>query len=97
MIEVEKEDQRYRIIWVIKGTNMLHRDDGPAAEYISGLKEWYIRGLRHREDGPAVVFKGETIDWWLNGVPFEKKEDWFKALTEGQKVKALYSEYFIEG
>ncbi len=96
MIEVEKEDQKYRIIWVIKGTNILHREDGPAVEYISGLKEWHIRGLRHREDGPAVVFGDETIEWWLNDELYTK-EKWFDTLSKDQKTKALYSEYFIGG
>jgi hypothetical protein len=27
----------------------LHREDGPAAEYGDGTKEWWINGKRHRE------------------------------------------------
>ena len=34
----------------------LHREDGPASEYIGGEKHWYINGKRHREDGPAIEY-----------------------------------------
>ena len=35
----------------------LHRDDGPAVEYIDGDKYWYCDGKLHRDDGPAVEYK----------------------------------------
>jgi hypothetical protein len=47
----------------------LHREDGPAAEYINGAKEWYLDGKRHREEGPAIEFAGRGRDkyWYYNG------------------------------
>jgi len=44
----------------------LHREDGPAVEYINGTKFWYLNGKLHREDGPAVEDISGTKSWWLN-------------------------------
>lgn len=35
--------------------NLIHREDGPAAEYANGAYEWYLQGHLHRpyKDGPA--------------------------------------------
>ena len=43
-----------RIEWRLPD-GRLHRDDGPAVEWSSGTKEWWIEGHLHREDGPAVI------------------------------------------
>jgi hypothetical protein len=45
----------------------LHREDGPAVEYIDGSKEWYLGGKLHREDKPAVENTDGTKFWWVNG------------------------------
>ena len=42
------------IFYYKTGTNILHREDGPAIEYYNGDKEWRIDGLLDREDGPAI-------------------------------------------
>ena len=47
--------------------NEYHRDDGPAAEWFNGDKEWFINGLRHREDGPAVECADGNKYWFING------------------------------
>ena len=73
-----------------------HREDGPAIEGNNGKKEWYINGELHRVDGPAIEYCGE-LTWALNDFSFKTKELWFEALTEEQKEKMLYSEYFIRG
>lgn len=44
----------------------LHREDGPAVEYVNGDKSWYQNGLLHRENGPAIDgFNGK--EWFQNG------------------------------
>jgi hypothetical protein len=43
-----------------------HREDGPAAEYADGSKEWYLNGKLHREDGPAIERANGSKSWWLN-------------------------------
>lgn len=63
---------KYKIIKIPLGTlyylnNKLHREEGPAVEYLDGTKEWYKNGLRHREDGPAVEDSEGDKEWYLNG------------------------------
>jgi len=96
MIEIEKKVLLNRVVFYIKGTNILHREDGPAVEAADGAKKWLINGKLHREDGPAVIFENGTVEWYLDGKGYEK-EQWFEALNTEQKEKALYSKYFIAG
>jgi hypothetical protein len=119
MIETEMVKSSFYTYYVIKGTDILHREEGPAVEWNDGRKDWYINGMRHRVDGPAAIYSDGTKEWYLNGMPHREdgpaatyyngkvdwylngvsysKEEWFEALTEEQKSKALYSEYFIRG
>jgi hypothetical protein len=72
-----------------------HRKDGPAAIWGDGTIEWYINGLLHREDGPAIEYIDGKTSWYKHGIRFLNKEAWFESLTEKEKEKMLYSEYFI--
>ena len=60
-------DEHGRIRWYKEGTEILHREDGPAVEFPDGYKAWYINGLRHRQDGPAIEHIGGTKEWFING------------------------------
>ncbi len=44
-----------------------HREDGPAVEYASGTKSWWLNDQLHREDGPAVEYTNGDKYWYLNG------------------------------
>jgi hypothetical protein len=44
-----------------------HREDGPAIEWSSGAKEWWLNGKLHRKDGPAVEYANGDKNWFLNG------------------------------
>ena len=57
-----------------KGTNILHREDGPAIERDNGDKFWYIDGDLHRTDGPAIELSTGHKEWWVNGKRLFKKE-----------------------
>jgi hypothetical protein len=46
----------------------LHRTDGPAVEYNSGGKWWYVNGRYHREDGPAIEYGDGDKFWYINGL-----------------------------
>jgi protein associated with RNAse G/E len=46
---------------------ILHREDGPAVEYVSGNKAWFVDGKRHRVDGPAVEYADGSKMWFING------------------------------
>ena len=50
-----------------KGTELLHREDGPAVIYKSGTKFWYQNGEHHRVDGPAIEHENGNREWWVNG------------------------------
>jgi hypothetical protein len=47
--------------------NQLHRQDGPAVEYVIGGKEYFINGVRHREDGPAIEWADGYKAHYING------------------------------
>jgi hypothetical protein len=84
-VEVTKEVTR----WYNK-SNQLHREDGPAVEYASGYKFYYINGKCHREDGPAVKYvigsvgfeNGDKL-YYINGKLLTEQE--FKA-RDGKTV-----------
>jgi|JI10StandDraft_1071094.scaffolds.fasta_scaffold31956_2 hypothetical protein len=45
----------------------IHREDGPAIEYLSGSKEWVKDGKFHRDDGPACEYSNGIKKWYKNG------------------------------
>src|SRR6056300_1991360 len=51
-----------------------HREDGPAIEYTSGDKVWYINGECHREDGPAIEYADGSKFWYINGKCLTEEE-----------------------
>jgi hypothetical protein len=59
-------DKRGTKVWK-NSERKLHRADGPAVEYLSGGKEWWVEGKRHRTDGPAVEHSDGDKHWWVNG------------------------------
>jgi len=50
-----------------KEMTILHREDGPAIEFVSGDKAWFLNGKCHREDGPAIEWADGSKAWYLNG------------------------------
>ena len=54
-------------VYYKKWTQFFHREDGPAVEFASGSKVWYINGMRHRVGGPAVEWCNGNKEWWVNG------------------------------
>jgi hypothetical protein len=50
-----------------KEMEILHREDGPAVEWATGTKFWYLNGKLRREDGPVVEYDDGTKFWLLNG------------------------------
>ena len=59
--------------WYLNG--QLHREDGPAIEWLNGDKEWFLNGQLHRDDGPAVEYAdGPEREWWLNGKEVTEQE-----------------------
>ena len=48
--------------------NQWHRTDGPAFEWIDGVKEWFLNGRRHRTDGPAIEWDNGSKAWYIDGL-----------------------------
>lgn len=57
----------------------LHRLSGPAVEWMSGDKLWYVDGKLHRLDGPAVEWDSveweeRNKEWWIEGKQYSEEE-----------------------
>ena len=52
----------------------LHREDGPAIEWASGTKIWFLNDKLHRENGPAVEYSDGSKSWYLNGEELTEEE-----------------------
>ena len=65
-------------------------EDGPAIEYASGTKVWYINGKRHREDGPAMEWAFGSKEWWINNKR-HREDGPARELVNGHK------EWYIDG
>jgi hypothetical protein len=81
----------------------LHRDDGPAEEYLDGEKRWYNNGIPHREDGPAVEYVDGTKFWYKNG-KYHREDgpaiEWSDGnkqyFYEGKLIKDCYSDEYLK-
>jgi len=61
-----KIDAYGNIFWYKEGTNIRHREDGPAVEYADGTKYWYQNDMWHRIDGPAIECIDGNKYYYLN-------------------------------
>ena len=59
---------------------ILHRENGPAIEYVDGAKSWYQNGQHHRIDGPAIEHADGFKEWWVNDKRLTRAE--FLAATQ---------------
>jgi len=60
--ETDKDGNKY---WYLN--DRLHREDGPAIEFINGHKEWHFCGELHRLDGPAIKYASGDKCWFVHG------------------------------
>ena len=62
-------DEYGNVEWVIPSTKCVkyHRVNGPAVEYITGSKFWYINNKLHRSNGPAVELINGCKSCYSNG------------------------------
>lgn len=70
---INQDDIRY-----IDDNQLLHREDGPAIEYVSGPfeghKVWMIHGKYHRIDGPAIEFYNNENYYWIDDEKYSFEE-----------------------
>lgn len=59
-------------------------------EYDGDIDYW-LDGKEHRIDGPALISAEGYTAFYIRGSYFYKKEDWFKALSEDEKLEALWN------
>ena len=64
-IHVDKDGNKF--YYKDRKMTIRHREDGPAVEYATGYKAWYINGKLHREDGPAIESASGYKEWFING------------------------------
>ena len=62
-----KVDEYGNVKYYKLGTDILHREDGPAVEWASRDKTWFKEGKRHREGGPAEEYSDGAESWFING------------------------------
>jgi hypothetical protein len=63
-----KVDKEGTVKYYKPGTDVLHREDGPAEVYANGEEKWYIDGKLHREDGPALIRADGYKAWYKKGL-----------------------------
>ena len=73
----------------------LHREDGPACEYVNGDKSWYLNGKYHREDGPAIEGAGGYKAYYLNDKLLTEQE--YKRATTSKPTSCSGNEVVIDG
>ena len=73
----------------------LHREDGPAVEYVSGTKHWYKNGKLHREDGPAIEYTDGEKKWCVNG-KLHREDGPACEYADGDKAWYLNGKEFTE-
>jgi len=88
-----KMDEYGNIRWYKEGTYLLHRDDGPAVEYLNGDKVWYQNGELHRIDGPAINhFNGSK--WWIINGKLHRTEGPALEYEDGDKEYWLNNKHY---
>jgi len=73
--------------------NKLHREDGPAIEWVNGEKQWIINGhLLHREDGPAILMPDGREYFFLNNIEYSK-EDYWQEIKKRKSLNNILSKF----
>ena len=85
-----KTDDKGVLRYYKEGTDIVHREDGPAIIDSSGNEFWLINGKLHREDGPAVVF-AKGVKWWYKNGMIHRDNGPAKEFVNGNQ------EWYLEG
>lgn len=59
--------QLHAEFFLASGNFVLHRENGPAIEWVIGRNEWWQHGVQHREDGPAIEQADGFKSWFRKG------------------------------
>jgi hypothetical protein len=80
-----KVDRDGTVRYYKPGSNLLHREDGPALVRPYGYKAWFREGKRHRENGPAQIFPYGTDRWFINDL-LHREDGPAISMTNGYKA-----------
>jgi hypothetical protein len=89
---------RNSISWFKPGTEIRHREDGPAIMYNEGSESWYQNDLLHREDGPAKTLINGSKGYYINGKRMSEEEfnNRNKSSCDGKVVKIDDKKYQLK-
>jgi hypothetical protein len=80
---------KYKTICWYNSKDQLHREDGPAVEWVDGTKYWYINGKLHREDGPAIEcadgYKESKLQLWYHNNKLHREDGPAVEYADGPK------------
>jgi hypothetical protein len=74
----------------------LHRENGPAIEWVDGTKCWCLNGVFHRVDGPAIEYANGSKEWYLGGVKYTEA-NWRKQLQKTVKTPCVGKIVEVDG
>jgi hypothetical protein len=75
IVPIKKIDTSGATMYMHDG--LLHREDGPAVEYLNGDKEWRFNGRFHRLEGPALIIINPHRNmnkFFIMGIQLSKQE-----------------------
>lgn len=91
---IKIDDNGDKFYYKDKEMTILHREDGPAIEFASGSKVWYLNGKAHCEDGPAAEWANGDKEWHLNGNELTEEE--FNKAIKGNKIMLVLTRKEME-
>ena len=92
-IKIDKDGDKF--YYKDKQMTIRHREDGPAVEYATGYKSWYINGQYHRLDGPAIEWGNGSKVWLING-KYHREDGPAIEYTDGHKAWYIDGELLSE-
>ena len=73
--------------------NHLHREDGPAMEFLNGARAWVINGKFHKISGPAIIYSSGAEKWYINGIKYEPEKHPFNIFRSEYNLSDDYEEW----
>jgi hypothetical protein len=82
IVRIKLDDENRWVLTEFLRNKERHCTTGPAFEYNTGHKEWWVGGKLHREDGPAIEFVGGGKRWYLDGIQLASEDKYNEELLK---------------